>query len=65
MFFINPSLHPDTYEFYYIVKGQIEFQDDIYNPYDYFDAKRASENYGLKALEDTVILFISSKYRRI
>lgn len=60
MFFINPSLHPETYEFYYIVTGQIEFQDNIYNQYDYFDVKHTTENYGLKALEDTVLLFISS-----
>lgn len=60
MFFINPSLHPETYEFYYIVKGQIAFQDNLYNQYDYFDVKHTTENYGLKALEDTILLFISS-----
>lgn len=60
MFFVNPSLHPETYEFYYIVKGQIEFQDNIYNQFDYFDIRYTTENYGLKALEDTVLLFISS-----
>jgi len=60
MFFVNPSLHPETYEFYYIVKGQIEFKDNIYNKHDYFDIRYTTENYGLKALEDTVLLFISS-----
>ncbi len=61
MFFLKPSLQPDTYEFYYIVTGSVSTQDKIYNQYDYYEAYNINETVKLTALEDTVILYISTK----
>lgn len=58
--FIKPSIEISTYEFYYIVKGKIEYKSTIYSQNDYFDVEYINKDFALKALEDTIILFISS-----
>lgn len=58
--YVNPSIRPETYEFYYIVKGKLEIDKQVYSALDYFEVKHITESYGLKALEDTVFLSFSS-----
>lgn len=60
MFFIKPSLKSTTYEFYYIVNGQVEYNNNLYSKNDYFDLIYSDQDHGIKILEDTVILYIAS-----
>jgi hypothetical protein len=61
MFFLKPSLRPDTYEFYYIVKDSVSSQDKNYQQYDYYEAYNIDKTVKSTALEDTVILYISTR----
>lgn len=61
IFFLKPSLSNDTYEFYFINKGKLKHQDDVYEVNDYFETFNNDEMVKLTAMEDTVILYISSK----
>lgn len=60
MIFIKPSLEAATYEFYYIVKGSIQYKDEVYGALDYFDVSQIDETYAISAKEDTLILYVSS-----
>lgn len=60
-FVISPSILPDTLEFYYIVKGEFTSKGINYHTYDYLQVFNMSETIKLTAVEDTVLLYISSK----
>ena len=61
MFFINPSIQMGTYEFYYIASGSIIYNNKEYSTHGFFEAYNIDEPFKIKALEDTVIIFISSR----
>ena len=61
MFFVNPSIQMGTYEFYYIASGSIIYNNKEYSTHVFFEAYNIDEPFKIKALEDTVLLFISSR----
>ena len=61
MFFVNPTLQKGTYEFYYIVSGKVLYNNKEYCANDFYEVYNIKEPFKIKALEDTVILFISSR----
>lgn len=60
MIFILPPKDICVFEYYYIVKGQVEYDNTIYCQCDSFDASKITQGHAIKALEDTVLLCISS-----
>lgn len=60
-FFIRPPLQLGTYNMYYIVKGSVEHEGDIYSATDFVTALNNTEPHKFTALEDTILLNLSSK----